>query len=99
VVLPGGRPTFLEERASFGTLTVTYGVEVVAIDEAQRDWNPASEVDRAGAGLVDILQAVTTAGIWFAIVWLPVLLTLGLLALAGSVVVRRMGVLRRPSGA
>jgi hypothetical protein len=89
----------LEERASFGTLTVTYGVEVVAIAEAQRDWNPASEVDRASASLLDILQAVTSAGIWFAIVWLPVLLALGLLGLGASIVLRRMGILRRPTSA
>ena len=31
-------------------------------------------VDEATASLVDIVQALTTAGIWFAIVWLPVLL-------------------------
>lgn len=89
----------LEARASFGTLTVTYGVEVVAIAEAQRDWNPASEVDRASASLVDILQAVTSAGIWFAIVWLPMLLALAVFGLGASIVLRRMGLMRRPSGA
>lgn len=85
----------LEERASYGTLTVTYGIEVAAIAEAQKDWNPGSEVDRASATLVDVLQAITSAGIWFAIVWLPILVFLGLIVLAVSYVVRRAGLLRR----
>ena len=33
-----------------------------------------AEVDQAGASLVGFLQALASAGIWFAIVWLPILL-------------------------
>jgi uncharacterized protein DUF4349 len=89
----------LTDRAAYATLTANFGVPVVAVELAKKGWDPARSVDEASASLIDVVQAVATAGIWFAIVWLPVLLTLGLLALAGSVVLRRMGVLRRPSGA
>jgi hypothetical protein len=46
-------------------------------------------VDRATASLFDVLQGLATAGIWFGIVWLPILLVLGLVGLVVSVVVRR----------
>jgi len=89
----------LEGRAALGTLTVTFGVEIVAITEATKDWDPASEVDRATASLVDILQAVTAAGIWFAIVWVPVLLALAVFGFVGLFLLRRMGLLRREAAA
>jgi hypothetical protein len=85
----------LTDQASYGTLTVTYGVEVVAITEAAKGWNAANEVDRATASLVDILQGLATAGIWFAIVWLPILLALTVLALGVLFVLRRLGFVRR----
>jgi hypothetical protein len=88
--------TELSDQASYGTLTVTYGVEVVAITEAAKGWNPGAEVDRATASLVDVLQGVATAGIWFAIVWLPILIVLTLLVVGVYLVLRRFGVARRP---
>jgi hypothetical protein len=91
-----GQRADLEDRAGYGTLTVTYGIQVVAVTEAAKGWDPATEVDRATGSLIDILQALTTAGIWFAIVWVPILLTIGLVAAAAVFVLRRLGMMGRP---
>ena len=85
----------LEDRAGFATLTATFSVPVVAVEVASRGWEPRVVVDEATASLVDILQALTTAGIWFAIVWLPVLLVLGVLVSAGVRLARRLGIIGR----
>ena len=85
----------LNDRAGFATLTATFSVPVVATEVAARGWEPGVVVDEASASLVDILQALTTAGIWFAIVWLPVLLVLGVLIAAGIWIGRRLGVIGR----
>ncbi len=85
----------LEDRAGFATLTATFGVPIVAVEVASRGWEPRVVVDEATASLVDILQALTTAGIWFAIVWLPVLLVLGVLIALGVWIGRRLGLIRR----
>ncbi len=87
----------LQDQTSYGTITVTMGPEIVAVTQAARQWDPASEVDQAAARLVDILQAVASAGIWFGIVWLPVLLVLGAIALAVALGLRRAGLWRRPT--
>jgi hypothetical protein len=83
----------LQDRAGFATLTATFSVPVVAVDVATKGWEPAVVVDEATASLVNVLQALTTAGIWFAIVWLPILLVLG--AFVGLViwVGRRLGLI------
>ena len=81
----------LEDRASFATLTASFSVPVIAVDVAARGWEPGVVVDEASASLVDILQALTTAGIWFAIVWLPLLLVLGVVIGVGMWIVRRFG--------
>ena len=80
----------LEDRAAFATLTASYRVPIVAVEVAQQDWNPAVVVDEASASLIDLLQALTTAGIWFAIVWLPLLLVVGLVVGIVAFIVRRM---------
>ncbi len=80
----------LEEQSAFGTLGVTYSLQTVAVVEAQKGFDPAGEVDRASASLVQIGQSLTTAGIWFAILWLPILIVLGLLAVIGFVTIRRV---------
>jgi hypothetical protein len=85
----------LGDRAALGTIRVAYGVEVVAVTQATQGWDPASEVDQASATLVDILQGVASAGIWFGIVWLPVLAVLGVLVLLVVFVIRRSGLLDR----
>jgi Domain of unknown function (DUF4349) len=87
----------LEDQAAYGTLTVSFGVEVVAIAEVSRNWSAETEVDRATASLVNLLQGVATAAIWFAIVLLPVLVAIGAVALAVGMTLRRMGVRARGS--
>ena len=79
----------LQEQAAYGTLNVTFGLETVAVVEAQKGFNPATEVDRATASLVEVGQAIATAGIWFGILWLPILIVLGLIGLVVLLVVRR----------
>jgi hypothetical protein len=85
----------LEDQVAYATLTVTYGVEVQAVKEAAASWSPKNEIDRAGASLVGFLQGLATAGIWFVIVWLPILIALGIVASAALFVARRLGLIRR----
>lgn len=85
----------LEDQAAYGTLAVTYGVELLAVTEAAKEWDPATEVDRAVASLMSVLQGLATVGIWFAIVWLPLLLVIGAVAAATVLLLRRFGFVRR----
>jgi hypothetical protein len=85
----------LENQAAYGTLAVTFGTEVAAVQKAAAQWDPKTEVDRAGASLIGFLQTLTTAGIWFAIVWLPMLIALVIVVAIGLFVARRLGFLRR----
>jgi hypothetical protein len=87
--------TDLSNRADLATLTVTFGVPLVAVEVAQKGWDPTAVVDEASASMVGILQGLASAGIWFAIVWLPILIVL---VVVGGVVVwflRRMGIVGR----
>ncbi len=88
--------TSLQDRVAFATLEVTYGVEVAAVKLAAKGFSPTDEVDRASAQLIDVLQGVAAAGIWFAIVWLPILLVFIVVTLVMIRVLRRMGI-RAPS--
>jgi hypothetical protein len=88
----------LEDRAAFATLTAQYSMPIVAVEIAAEGWDPARVVDEASASLVSVLQGLTTAGIWFAIVWLPILVVLGIVVLAGTWIVRRTGLLARRAG-
>jgi hypothetical protein len=85
--------TQLEDQAAYATLTASFSAPVVAVQVAQENWEPAKVVDQATASLVDILQALTTAGIWFAIVWLPLLLVVGLVVAVVVATLRRFGVI------
>jgi hypothetical protein len=85
----------LENQAAYGTLAATFGTEVAAVQKAATQWDPKSEVDRAGASLIGFLQTLTTAGIWFAIVWLPVLIVFTIVVGIGLLIARRLGFLRR----
>ncbi|HEU0236244.1 MAG TPA: DUF4349 domain-containing protein [Candidatus Limnocylindrales bacterium] len=87
--------TGLEDQVGYGTLTVTYGVDVIAVTAAVEKWDAADEVDRATASLVDVLQGLASAGIWFGIVWLPILVTLTVVGVVLLVVLRRLGIVRR----
>jgi hypothetical protein len=90
----------LEDRADYATLSATFQTPIVAVEVAQQDWDPKTVVDEASASLIEVLQAITSAGIWFVIVWLPILLVLGAIALIVTWVVRRMGIVgpRRHKG-
>jgi hypothetical protein len=83
--------TQLDDQASYATLDVTFSMPLVAVQVATERWEPAVVVDEATASLVDILQALTTAGIWFAIVWLPLLVVLGIFVFVVIAILRRLG--------
>lgn len=89
----------LEDRAGFATLTATFSVPFIAVEAATEGFEPAKVVDEASASLVNILQALTTAGIWFAIVWLPLLLVLGAIVALVVWIGRRLGLIGRRRGA
>lgn len=80
----------LQEQSAFGTLGVTFGIETVAVEQARKGFDPTAEADRATASLVEVGQALAAAGIWFGILWLPVLLGLGLIGLVAYLIVRRV---------
>jgi hypothetical protein len=82
----------LNDRASYATLTAYFSSPVVAVEAASKEWEPATTVDEAAASLISILQGLATAGIWFLIVWLPILLVLGLVGAAGIWLARRAGI-------
>jgi hypothetical protein len=86
----------LDERVAYATLAVTYGVDVAPIEVAAQNWDPNREIGNAGASLLGFLQAMATVGIWFGIVWLPILLVLGLVIGAVYALGRRLGWFRRP---
>jgi hypothetical protein len=67
--------THLEGRAAYGSLKVTFNLPVpAAVVKAQKGWDPATDVDRATGKLIAIGQRATSAGIFLAIVGLPVLI-------------------------
>jgi hypothetical protein len=85
--------TALEDQASYATLTAGFSTPVVAVQVAAKGWEPGAVVDEATASLVDIIQALTTAGIWFAIVWLPLIIVIGVLAVIVIAILRRLGLI------
>jgi hypothetical protein len=84
-----------EGQAAFSTVTVTFALKPDPILAEQKGFDAGTEVEQASASLVSILQGLATAGIWFGIVWLPILLTLALLTLVGAWAFRRF---RPPTG-
>ncbi len=81
----------LEAQAAYSTLTLTFVLKPAPVlTEQQAGYDPASEVDAASASLVSVLQGLATAGIWFGIVWLPILLALAVVTGIGWFVVRRV---------
>lgn len=88
----------LNDRAGFATLTAWFGTPIVAVQVASQDWEPATIVDEAAASLISVLQALATAGIWFLIVWLPILLVLGVIVLIVARWARRLGFSRDGRG-
>jgi hypothetical protein len=88
----------LNDRAGYATLTVQFNVPIVAVEVAQKGWEPTAIVDEAAATMVSVLQGLATAGIWFAIVWLPILLIIGVIAVIVVAIARRFGYGRRTPG-
>jgi len=89
----------LEDRAAYGSLTVTFRPPPAPRPTATLapGWDPATDVDQATAKLVRIGQRATTAGIWFAIVGLPILLALGVALLVAWAAARLVVRLRTRS--
>jgi hypothetical protein len=82
----------LEEQAAFSTLTATFALppEPAVVVAQTSGFDPAEEVDAASAKLIRALQRVARAGIWFGIVWLPILLALAIGSAIAFVVGRRI---------
>lgn len=89
-----GQRAQLEDQVAYGTLVTTFGLEVVQVQEAANGWDPATDVDGATATLIGAGQTLVSGTIWFGIVWLPLLVAVGLIALVVRFVVRRLGLLR-----
>jgi hypothetical protein len=89
--------TQLNDQVAYGTLVTTYGTELKAVQETAKGWDPSQDVDGALATLIGVGQAIASAAIWFAIVWLPLLLVLLVIALIIRLVYRRFGPKPKPS--
>ncbi len=79
-------------QADLATLTVTLQPQDRPIQQASSGWDPGATASQALAALLDIGQGLASVVIWFAIVWLPVLLVL---AIIGLIVLRGLLELRR----
>ena len=88
----------VQDRAGYASLTVQFNVPILAVEVAQKGWDPASVIDEASASMVSVLQGLATAGIWFVIVWLPILLIVGLVVVIAVAIARRLGYGRRTPG-
>jgi hypothetical protein len=81
----------LRNEAALSTLSVAFVLpDTPAIARQEATFDPGGEAEAAIASLVGILQGIAVAGIWFAIVWLPVLGVLALGAGMTLLVVRRV---------
>jgi hypothetical protein len=85
----------LRNQVAYATLTVSYGLDVAAVTQASRQWDPAHEVDAATASLVELLQGIASVGIWSAILGLPIVLMVVIVGFLGMRLGRRLG-LRLP---
>ena len=81
----------LEEQAAYGTLTVTWDVPVVPVQEVSQNWSLGAEVDRAFAQLLGLGQGAATVAVWFTIVILPMLLIAAFAIGDVAFVARRFG--------
>lgn len=80
----------LEGQAAYSTLAVTFSLKPDPVLTSTSQFDPKTEVDQASASLVSVLQGLATAGIWFAIVWLPILLALAIVFGIGLFIFRRV---------
>ncbi|HEY8238299.1 MAG TPA: DUF4349 domain-containing protein [Candidatus Limnocylindrales bacterium] len=81
--------TSLEQQAAYSTLAVTFSLKPNPVLTSTTQFDPNSEVEQASASLVSFLQSLATAGIWFAIVWVPILIVLAIIVGIGAFVYRR----------
>jgi hypothetical protein len=88
----------LNDRSGYATLSVQFNVPILAVEVAQKGWEPTAIVDEAAATMVSVLQGLATAGIWFVIVWLPILLVIGVVTAIAIAIARRLGYGRRTPG-
>jgi len=88
--------TQLNDQVAYGTLVTTFGLEVVAVQETAKGWDPSKDVDSATATLIGAGQTIVSAGIWFAIVWLPLILVVLVIAVVMRWLFRRFA--PRPRG-
>ncbi|MGZ8564086.1 MAG: DUF4349 domain-containing protein, partial [Candidatus Limnocylindria bacterium] len=82
----------IEGQAALSTLTITLIPKAAPIEAQTETWDPGAQLDRALASLMGIGQGLLNGVIWFAVVWLPILLVLSfivLIALRGVLEVRR----------
>jgi hypothetical protein len=82
----------LEEQAAYSTLTAMFVLtpEPAVVVAQSSGFDPSKEVDAASAKLIRAMQRVARAGIWFGIVWLPILLVLGIGLAVTFVIGRRI---------
>ena len=80
----------LQDQVAYGTLVTTFGLEVQQVQTAAKGWDPAADVDGATAAILSLGQRLVSGAIWFAIVWLPVLVILLVAAVALWRVARRI---------
>jgi hypothetical protein len=87
-----GQRAQLQDQVSYGTLVATFGTEIVQVQETAKGWDPATDVDGALATVITIGQTLVSGAIWFAIVWLPMLLVLLALGFVARRLFRRFAV-------
>ena len=87
-----GQLQTIEGQADLSTLTVTIIPRDEPVAAVQATWDPGQQFEVAVAALVGLGQGVFDLLVWLVVVWLPVLVVLGLLAL---VVMRVMLEVRR----
>ena len=85
----------LNDRSAFATMSVSFNAPVVAVEVAASAWDPAAIVDSALATSVSVVQGLATAGIWFVIVWLPIIVVMVILGAIGLALIRRFSLGRR----
>lgn len=93
-----GQRALLVDQVAYGTLVTTFGLEVAAVKEAAKGWDPGKDVDAATATLIGIGQAAVSGAIWFGIVWLPFLLMLLVIGYVMRRLFRRFGPKPRDPG-
>lgn len=79
-------------QADLSTLTVTLIPRAAPVEAVRAGWDPGATLGSAVASIVGIGQGLLDVLIWFAVVWLPVLIVVGLIAVVAwrvTVEVRR----------